>query len=73
MSKVKLRVERLAHCKALPEYATGGAAGMDLCFAAEEPLVLEAGERPAHRIARGRAQADEERAEVLVGGVGEGR
>ena len=45
MSKVKLRVERLAHCKALPEYATGGAAGMDLCFAAEEPLVLEAGER----------------------------
>ncbi len=45
MSKLKLKVERLEHCKALPEYATGGAAGMDLCLASDEPVVLEPGQR----------------------------
>ena len=40
-----LKIERLPHNKFLPEYKTEGAAGMDLCAAIEEPIVLKPLER----------------------------
>lgn len=40
-----LKIERLPHNKHLPEYQTAGAAGMDLCAAIEEPVVLKSLER----------------------------
>lgn len=40
-----LKIERLAHNKFVPEYKTEGAAGMDLCAAISEPLVLKPLER----------------------------
>lgn len=42
---VTLKIKRLAHAKALPQYATGGSAGLDLTAAIEKPLSLAAGER----------------------------
>lgn len=45
MSKVILKVERLEHCIALPEYATNGSAGMDLCLASDTIVELKPGER----------------------------
>ncbi len=41
MEKIVLKVKRLAHCRALPKYATSGSAGMDLTAAIEEPFTLE--------------------------------
>lgn len=40
-----LKIQRLEHNKILPEYKTEGAAGMDLCAAIEEPIVLRPLER----------------------------
>ncbi len=42
---VTLKIKRLPHAKALPQYATGGSAGLDLTAAIEKPLILAAGER----------------------------
>ncbi len=44
-TEVRLKVKRLAHCKALPSYATPGSAGLDLSNALDAPLTLKAGER----------------------------
>lgn len=40
-----LKIERLPHNKNIPAYQTEGAAGMDLCAAIEEPVVLKPLER----------------------------
>ena len=40
-----LKIQRLEHNKILPEYKPEGAAGMDLCAAIEEPIVLKPLER----------------------------
>ncbi len=40
-----LKIERLAHNRFVPEYKTDGAAGMDLCAAIEEPIILKPHER----------------------------
>lgn len=40
-----LKIQRLEHNKILPEYKTEGAAGMDLCAAIEESIVLKPLER----------------------------
>ena len=40
-----LKIQRLEHNKILPDYKTDGAAGMDLCAAIEEPIVLKPLER----------------------------
>ena len=40
-----LKIQRLEHNKILPDYKTEGAAGMDLCAAIEEPIVLKPLER----------------------------
>jgi len=45
MSKLEVKIERLPHCRELPQYATPGAAGMDLTFASAEPLTVEPGKR----------------------------
>jgi dUTP pyrophosphatase len=42
---MKLKIERLAHNRNLPEYQTAGAAGMDLCAAIAEPMTLQPLER----------------------------
>ena len=43
--KTKLIIEKLPHCKALPEYKTEGASGMDLSAAIDEPIELKPLER----------------------------
>ena len=40
-----LKIERLENNRVLPEYKTEGAAGMDLCAAIDEPVVLKPLER----------------------------
>jgi len=40
-----LKIQRLEHNRFVPEYKTEGAAGMDLCAAISEPLVLKPLER----------------------------
>lgn len=40
-----LKIERLAHNRFVPEYKTVGAAGMDLCAAISEPIILKPLER----------------------------
>ena len=40
-----LKIERLPHNKFLPEYKTEGSAGMDLCAAIAEPIMLKPLER----------------------------
>ena len=40
-----LKIQRLAHNRFVPEYKTEGAAGMDLCAAIDEPIVLKPLER----------------------------
>jgi dUTP pyrophosphatase len=45
MNEVKLKVKRLAHCKALPAYATGGSAGLDLCAAIAQPITIAPNQR----------------------------
>lgn len=40
-----LKIKRLEHNKILPEYKTEGAAGMDLCAAIDEPIILKPLER----------------------------
>src|ERR1700694_603042 len=45
MDSITLRVRKLPHCKALPTYASPGAAGMDLVAAIEDELVLKPGDR----------------------------
>ncbi len=42
---MKLKILLLEHNRILPEYKTDGAAGMDLCAAIEEPIVLKPLER----------------------------
>jgi dUTP pyrophosphatase len=46
---LRVKVQRLPHGEGLPlpEYATRGAAGADLCAAVDEPLVLDPGQRAA--------------------------
>ncbi len=44
-AKIQLKVKRLPHCRALPQYATGGSAGLDLVNALTEAKVLNAGDR----------------------------
>lgn len=62
--KVEIRIKRLNHGAGLPlpEYATSGAAGMDICAA--ESLTLRAGKR--HAVATGFAFAIPEEYEVQV-------
>lgn len=62
--KVEVRVKRLNHGAglALPDYASGGAAGMDVCAA--ESLLLRAGRR--HAVATGFAFAIPDGYEVQV-------
>ena len=45
MEVVRMRVKRLPHCRALPAYATKGAAGLDLCCAIDKPLTIAGQER----------------------------
>lgn len=45
MYTTTLKIERLAHNTYLPEYQTQGAAGMDLCAAITEPILLKPFER----------------------------
>ena len=40
-----LKIKQLSHNKILPEYKTQGAAGMDLCAAINEPVLLKPFER----------------------------
>lgn len=40
-----LKIKRLAHNRFVPEYKTEGAAGMDLCAAIDEPIILKPLER----------------------------
>jgi len=40
-----LKIKRLPHNNVIPEYKTDGAAGMDLCAAISEPVVLKPLER----------------------------
>ena len=40
-----LKIERLAHCKGMPEYKTPDASGMDLMAAIDEPVALKSLER----------------------------
>lgn len=40
-----LKIKRLAHNRFVPEYKTEGAAGMDLCAAIDEPIILRPLER----------------------------
>lgn len=40
-----LKIERLAHNRFVPEYKTDGAAGIDLCAAISEPIILKPLER----------------------------
>lgn len=40
-----LKIEKLVHNKNLPEYQTEGAAGMDLCAAVQQPVLLKPLER----------------------------
>ncbi len=40
-----LKIERLENNRILPEYKTDGAAGMDLCAAISEPIILKPLER----------------------------
>ena len=42
---MKLKIMRLEHNRILPEYKTEGAAGMDLCAAIDEPVILKPLER----------------------------
>ena len=42
---LKLKVKRLSKLAVLPRYMTGGAAGMDLTAAPQEPMVLLPGQR----------------------------
>jgi dUTP pyrophosphatase len=44
---IEVRIRRLPHAEGLPlpDYATDGAAGADLCAAVESGLILEPGER----------------------------
>ena len=44
-NKTILKIKRLEHNKYVPEYKTEGAAGMDLCAAIEEPIILKPLER----------------------------
>jgi dUTP pyrophosphatase len=46
---VDIRIRRLAHAEGLqlPVYATGGAAGADLCAAVEDEVVIGPGQRQA--------------------------
>lgn len=45
MNSVTLRVKRLPHCHAIPQYATNGSAGMDLSAAIEGEVTLWPGDR----------------------------
>ena len=45
MYTTTLKIEKLSNNKYLPEYQTEGAAGMDLCAAIEEPVLLRPFER----------------------------
>ncbi|MBP7862469.1 dUTP diphosphatase [bacterium] len=42
---VSLKIEKLAHCQGMPQYASGGAAGLDLCLASDKPVEIKAGHR----------------------------
>lgn len=45
MYTTTLKIQKLSHNKYLPEYQTDGAAGMDLCAAVEQPVLLKPLER----------------------------
>ena len=45
METIELKIEKLPHCKELPQYQTEGAAGMDIRAAIDEPLTLDSLER----------------------------
>ena len=46
---VEVRIQRLTHAKGLPlpDYATDGAAGADLCAAIDREMIIEPGDRAA--------------------------
>ena len=43
--KTKIKIEKLPHCAAIPQYQTDGASGMDLSAAIDESVVLKPLER----------------------------
>jgi dUTP pyrophosphatase len=45
MTAIRLKIQKLPHCQALPVYATKGSAGLDLTAALDKPLTLSPGER----------------------------
>jgi dUTP pyrophosphatase len=45
MTPIKLKIQKLPHCQALPAYATKGSAGLDLTAALDKPVTLSPGER----------------------------
>ncbi len=45
MENLELKIEKLAHCKELPQYQTPGSAGMDIRAAINEPITLQSLER----------------------------
>lgn len=45
MENLELKIEKLAHCKELPQYQTPGSAGMDIRAAINGPITLQSLER----------------------------
>lgn len=45
MANIELKIEKMEHCKELPQYQTAGSAGMDLRAAIDEPITLGSLER----------------------------
>jgi len=45
VNSITLKIKRLPHSKSLPQYATGGSAGLDLTAAIDSPFRLDAGKR----------------------------
>jgi dUTP pyrophosphatase len=45
VNSITLKIKRLPHCRSLPQYATGGSAGLDLTAAIDSPFRLDAGKR----------------------------
>ncbi len=45
MEKLELKIEKMAHCKELPQYQTAGSAGMDIRAAIDEPITVGSLER----------------------------
>lgn len=42
---IEVKIKRIRADAVIPVYATKGSAGMDVCYAADEPILLKCGER----------------------------